>query len=119
MKPLGWIGSAKEDLLKFPPDVVREMGHALYIAQIGGKHHAAKPLRGFGGAGVLEIVEDQDGDTYRAVYTVKFAAVVYVLHAFQKKSRKGTSTPPKEIGKVESRLKRAEKEHKAWQSAKP
>lgn len=88
MKLLGWIGRAKDDLLAFPADVVREIGHALYEAQKGGKHDSAKPLKGFGGAGVLEIVDDHRGDAYRAVYTVRFAGVIYALHAFQKKSRK-------------------------------
>ena len=114
MKPLGWIGSAKHDLLEFPDEVVREVGHALYLAQLGKKHSTAKPLRGFGGAGVLEIVENYDGQTYRAVYTVRFADVVYVLHAFQKKSKSGISTPLQEIEKVKARLLRAEQEHEAW-----
>jgi phage-related protein len=76
-------------------------------------------LKGFGGASVLEIVEDYDGDTYRAVYTVRFAEVIYVLHAFQKKSKKGTATPPQEIDKVKARLKRAEEEYQAWKRTKP
>jgi phage-related protein len=96
----GLVGTAKEDLLAFPDEVVREIGHALYVAQIGGKHASAKPLKGFGGASVLEIVEDFDGDAYRAVYTVRFAEAVYVLHAFQKKSTKGVATPQREIDKV-------------------
>ena len=86
---------------------------------MGGKHEDAKPLRGFGGASVLEIVEDHDGDTYRAVYTVRFAEIVYVLHAFQKKSKKGIATPPHEIDKVKARLKRAEEEYQAWKRTKP
>jgi len=114
MKPLGWIGSAKDDLLAFPDPVIREVGHALYVAQTGGKHASAKPPRGFGGAGVLEIVEDHDGDTYRAVYTVRFADVVYVLHAFQKKARTGIATPTTEIDRVRARLRRAEEEYAAW-----
>lgn len=118
MRPLGWVGSAKEDLLRFPDQVIRRIGHALYVAQIGDKHSNAKPLKGFAGAGVLEIVEDHDSDTYRAVYTVRFAAVVCVLHAFQKKSKKGAATPAREIEKVKARLKRAEWEHQAWQSGK-
>jgi phage-related protein len=84
------------------------------VAQQGGKHSHAKPLRGFGGAGVLEIVEDHDGDTYRAVYTVRLAGRVYVLHAFQKKSKAGIKTPKAEINLIKARLKRAEKEHAAW-----
>jgi phage-related protein len=118
VKPLGWVGAAKKDLLAFPDEVVREVGHALYLAQLGGKHPSAKPLKGFGGASVLEIVEDFNGDTYRAVYTVRFAEVVYVLHAFQKKSKKGIATPRHEIEKVEARLKQAQKEYAAWQKTK-
>ena len=118
MKPLGWIGSAKNDLLGFPDKVVREVGHALYVAQTGGKHSAAKPLRGFGGAGVLEIVEDYAGDTYRAIYTVQFAAIVYVLHAFQKRSKRGITTPRQEIERVRTRLRQAEEEYQRWQSGK-
>jgi phage-related protein len=119
MKPLGWIGSAKEDLQSFPDEVVREVGYALYVAQAGGKHASAKPLKGFGGAGVLEVVEDYEGDTYRAVYTVRFSEVIYVLHAFQKKSKHGIATPPQEIVKVKARLKRAEEEYEAWKKRNP
>ena len=78
------------------------------------KHPDAKPLRGFHGAGVLEVVEDDNGSTFRAVYTVKFAGVVYVLHAFQKKSKRGAKTPAEEIDKVKARLKEAEKHHAEW-----
>jgi phage-related protein len=119
VKALGWIGSAKADLLSFPHDVVREVGHALYVAQRGGKHDNAKPLKGFGGASVLEVVEDYGGDTYRAVYTVRFAEIVYVLHAFQKKSKKSTATPPHEIDKIKSRLKRAEETYEIWKRMPP
>jgi phage-related protein len=84
IKPVIWIGSAKDDLVAFPEDVVGAIGFALYEAQKGNKHPSAKPLRGFGGAGVLEIVENHDGDTYRAVYTVRLAGRIYVLHAFRK-----------------------------------
>ena len=119
MKPLGWIGSAKADLLESPPDVIREIGHALYVAQTGGKHTTAKPLKGFRGAGVLEVVDDDDGDTYRAVYTVRFAGVVFVLHAFQKKATHGIATPARELDTVRRRLARAEKDYAAWQSDKP
>ena len=118
MKPLGWIGRAKADLAAFPPEVVREIGHALYLAQTGDKHVHAKPLKGFGGAAVLEVVEDYDGDTYRAVYTVRFAELVYVLHAFQKKAKKGIATPPQELEKVKSRLKLAEQEYELWKRQK-
>jgi phage-related protein len=116
LKPLGWVGRAKADLETFPPDVIREMGHALYLAQLGDKHVRAKPLKGFGGAAVLEVVEDHDGDTYRAVYTVRFADVIYVLHAFQKKAKKGIATPPQELDKIRSRLKRAEQEYEIWKT---
>ena len=89
------------------------MGFALYQAQVGGMSDSAKPLKGFSGAAVIEIVEDHDGDAYRAVYTVKFAKVIYVLHAFQKKSRKGIKTPQGDIELVERRLKTAEQDYKA------
>lgn len=89
------------------------MGYALYRAQIGAKHESAKPLKGFGGAGVLEIVTDHVGDTFRAVYTVRFANAIYVLHAFQKKSKTGSKTPQEEIDLVERRLKVAETDYKA------
>ena len=87
-KPLVWIASSKRDLKTFPEAVKDVVGYALYLAQIGRKHEAAKPLRGFGSAGVLEVVEDNVGGTYRGVYTVRFAGVVYVLHCFQKKSQR-------------------------------
>src|ERR1035437_8889072 len=111
MKELRWIASAKDDLLAFPAAVVREIGHALYLAQLGTKHRDAKPLKGFGDAGVLEVVEDFDGNTFRAVYTVRFANAIYVLHAFQKKSKSGIATPSKEIDKIRARLKRAAEEY--------
>ena len=110
-KPVVWIRSSKDDLKAFPKEVRSRMGYALSVAQEGGKHPDAKPLKGFGGAGVLEIVEDFDGDTYRAVYTVRFEEAIYVLHAFQKKSRSGMSTPRSEIMLVKERLKRAEELH--------
>ena len=102
-----WIASSREDLKEFPEDVQDVIGFALYLAQIGGKHPDAKPLRGdpaFKGAGVLEVVDDYDGDTYRAAYTVRFAGVVYVLHAFQKKSRKGNETSRSDLNRVKLRL---------------
>ncbi len=92
-KPLFGIGLSKVDLKEFPDEVQDVMGHALDIAQQGKKHPEAKPLTGFGGAGVLEIVDDYDGNTYRTAYTVKFPKAVYVLHAFQKKSKEGSTTP--------------------------
>jgi phage-related protein len=109
--PLEFVGSSREDLSGFPDDVKRRMGLALRIAQKGGKHRDAKPLKGFKGAGVLEIISDFDGDTFRAVYTVRLRGVIYVLHAFQKKSRSGIKTPLNEIEKIRSRLKDAETLH--------
>jgi phage-related protein len=114
IKPVVWIGSAKADLASFPEDVKDAIGFALYVAQQGGKHASAKPLKGFGGAGVLEIVEDYDGDTYRAIYTVRFARRIYVLHSFQKKSKSGIATPKAEVNLIKARLKRAEEEHASW-----
>jgi phage-related protein len=96
-KPLEWVRSSRDDLKGLPEDVQDEVGYALYLAQIGEKHPNAKPLKGFKGAGVLEVVDNYDGDTYRAVYTVRFAGVIYVLHAFQKKSKKGIATPPADM----------------------
>jgi phage-related protein len=110
-KPLFWVGSSKEDLSEFPEDVKDVMGFALHLAQTGLKHPDANPLKGFKGAGVLEVVEDHDGDTYRAVYTVRLAGAVYVLHAFQKKSKKGIATPKADIDLVKARLRRAEEDH--------
>jgi phage-related protein len=88
------------------------MGQAIDDAEHGGEHPSAKALKGFGGRGVLEIVDDFDGDTYRAVYTVKFAGVIYVLHAFQKKSKKGVATPQRDIDLIKARLKRAEEHYR-------
>jgi phage-related protein len=102
-KPVRWVGGSKEDLRAFPEDVRRRVGSALWEAQLGLKAPYAKPLRGFGGAGVLEVVDDFDGDTFRAVYTVRFAGAVYVLHAFQKKSRRGIATPKAELDLIERR----------------
>ncbi|MCA6598334.1 MAG: type II toxin-antitoxin system RelE/ParE family toxin [Pseudanabaena sp. M046S1SP1A06QC] len=112
LKPVEWIGSSLNDLKEFPDEVQQVVGYALYIAQCGDKHPSAKPLKGFKGAGVVEVVEDFDGDTYRAVYTIKFADVVYVLHSFQKKSKQGIATPKQDVDLIEARLKRA-KEHYA------
>lgn len=113
-KPVFWVASSLRDLREFPKGVRQTVGQALFDAQTGGKHPGAKPLKGFGGAGVLEVVEEDDGKTYRAVYTVKFAGVVYVLHAFRKKSKSGIKTPAEEIEKVRSRLKEATKHHAEW-----
>lgn len=105
------VGSAKEDLNQFPGPARREAGYAFYLAQIGMKAATAKPLKGFGGAGVLEVVSNHDGSAYRAVYTVKFAEAVFVLHAFQKKSKRGSVTPKAEIELVKRRLKIAAEEY--------
>ncbi|WP_353931896.1 type II toxin-antitoxin system RelE/ParE family toxin [Okeanomitos corallinicola TIOX110] len=110
-KPLKWIASALDDLKNFPEDVKDVMGYALDLAQHGQKHPDAKPLHGFSGAGVLEIVDDFDGDTYRAIYTVKFEGVVYLLHSFQKKSKTGIATPKQDIELIKNRLKEAQKDY--------
>lgn len=103
-KPCIFVGSSRDDLRAFPASVRRHIGHALREAQLGGEAIAVKALKGFGGRGVLEIIENSDGDTYRAVYTVRFAGVIYVLHAFQKKSKRGIATPKQEIALVQRRL---------------
>lgn len=113
-RPVDWIGSSRRDLLEFPVKARKEVGHALLDAQEGEKSPKAKPLQGFHGSGVLEIVENHDGDTYRAVYTVRFEESVYVLHCFQKKSRKGITTPKTEIDVIERRLREAEERHREW-----
>jgi phage-related protein len=113
-KPLAWIGSSKADLLDLPRKAQRNVGYALYLAQLGLEHTNVKPLTGFGGRGVLEVVEDDAAGTYRAVYTVKFKEAIYVLHAFQKKSKKGKETPKEEMEIVKTRLKIAEHKHKEW-----
>jgi phage-related protein len=113
-KPVRWVGSSKEDLRSFPEEVRRQVGGALWDAQQGLKASFAKPLKRHRGAGVLEIVDDFDGDTYRAVYTVRFAGVVYVLHAFQKKSKHGIATPKAELDLIEQRLKRAREDYAEW-----
>lgn len=113
-EPVFWVASSRRDMRVFPKQVRQTFGQALFDAQTGGKHPDAKPLKGFKGAGVLEVVEDDDGSTYRAVYTVRFAGVVYVLHAFQKKSKSGAKTPAQDILKVKARLKEAAKHHAEW-----
>lgn len=111
-KPLDWVGSSKKDFLGFPEPVKSEMGYALGLSQLGGRHPSAKPWKGLG-SGVFELVEDLDGSTYRAVYTVRFEEVVYVLHAFQKKSPKGIRTAQVDIDLIEKRLKVAQQDYKA------
>ena len=110
-KPVRWVGSSKRDLSDFPEEVRRRVGGALWEAQIGRKAAYAKPLKGFGDAGVLGIVEDFAGDTFRAVYTVRFAKAVYVLHAFQKKSKRGVATPKSELDVIDQRFKRAKEDY--------
>jgi phage-related protein len=107
-KSLEWIGCIYKDLMALPANVRRLFGFALSLAQSGDKHDAAKVLKGFGGAGVLEVVEDDVGGTYRAVYTVKFAEAVFVLHCFQKKSKRGSATPKEDMAIIHARLKIAE-----------
>ena len=113
-KPVFWMASSRKDLKKFPNGVRQTVGLALFDAQTGGKHPDAKPLRGFQGAGVLEVVEDDNGSAFRAVYTVKFAGVVYVLHAFQKKSKRGVKTPKRDLDRIRVRLQRAEQDYQQW-----
>jgi len=113
-KPLHWVGSAKRDYLAFPIEVQSDMGYALGLAQLGRKHPKAKPWRGEG-SGVFEIVEDHRGDAYRAVYTVRFAGVVYVLHAFQKKSTRRIKTALVDVRLIGDRLKRAQSDYESKQ----
>ena len=113
MKDIEWVGSAKKDLKSMPEGVQHTFGFALHLAQIGRKHAKAKPLQGFGSAGIVEIVEDADAGTYRAVYTVRFSDVVYVLHCFQKKSAHGIATPKPDMDLIRSRLKQAAVHHGA------
>jgi phage-related protein len=114
IKPIHWIGSSHADLRKLPTEVARNIGYALWFVQMGQKHPSAKPLKGFKGAGVLEIIEDHSGNTYRAVYTVRFSRAVYVLHVFQKKSTSGIKTPKHEIDLIEARLKWAKVDYQQW-----
>jgi phage-related protein len=107
-KPVIWLGSSREDLREFPEVVRDHMGYALYVAQQGGKHRDAKVLAGFGGAGVVEVIKDYRGDTFRAVYTLRYATAVYVLHAFKKKSKTGGETPRRDMELIKQRLREAE-----------
>ena len=117
IKPVRWIASSRDDLRDFPEEVRLRVGGALWEAQKGGKVPWAKPLKGYGGTGVVEIVDDHDGDTYRAVYTVRFESFVYVLHAFQKKSKSGIATPKKDLALIETRLRRAEEDYREWRAS--
>ena len=111
MKHVDFVGLSREDLKEFPEPVRQDIGYALFEAQQGHKPAIAKPLHGFGGAGILEIIENFDGDTYRAVYTVKFREVIYVLHCFQKKSTRGIKTPQQDIDLMKQRLRAAEEDY--------
>jgi phage-related protein len=111
-KPLHWVASARKDYQAFPTEVQAEMGYALSLAQLGAKHPHAKPWKGEG-PGVLEVVEDHRGGTFRAVYTVHFAGVVYVLHAFQKKSKTGIKTSLEDVKLINERLKRAQQDYES------
>ena len=113
IKKIVFIGSSRRDIQQFPEDVKEDIGYAFFEVQKGGKPASAKPLKGFGGAGVLEIIENFDGNTYRAVYTVKFQKAIYVLHYFQKKSKHGIKTPQHDIDLIKQRLKIAEEDYKA------
>ena len=118
-KPIHWIASSKKDMVSFGEDVTVPMGFALRVAQDGGTPGNAKPLDGFGGANVLEIVVNTGGDAYRGVYTVRFSMAIYVLHVFMKKSRKGSETPKQDIDLIKSRLDLAAKDYKAAYGDKP
>jgi len=112
-KPIRWVASSKKDLLSFPEEVRAEIGYALSYAQLGERSDNARTLQGFRGASVIEIIEDHQNDTYRAVYTVRFAGVIYVLHCFQKKSHRGIATDPQDIALIRQRLAAAEELHQA------
>jgi phage-related protein len=115
-KPVRWVASSRRDLKTFPKDVQRDIGQALYAAQHGEEYPSVKALKGFGGRSVLEIVAGDAVATFRTVYTVRFADAIYVLHAFQKKSKKGIATPQKEIDLVHKRLLEAEQDYKRRQN---
>src|SRR5215467_12045301 len=117
-RPVRWVGTSREDLRGFPEQVRRQVGGALWDAQLGLKAPFAKPLKGFRGAGVLEIVDDFGGDTYRTVYMTRFAGIVYVLHAFQKKSKHGIGTPKTDLELIEQRFKRAREDYEQWVRSK-
>jgi phage-related protein len=110
-KPVEFIAGAQDDLRDLPKHVRVVFGYAILLAETGGKHRDAKPLKGFGGAGVLEVVENFDGDTYRAMYTVQFEGVVYVLDAFQKKSKKGKALPKVDLDRIKTRLRMAQEHY--------
>ena len=110
VRPLVWLGSSKKDYNAFPKQVQSDVGFALYRAQIGDMPRSTKPIRGLG-AGIMEIVSGHDGDAYRTVYMARFEEAVYVLHAFQKKSKRGIETPKKDMDLIRQRLKEAQQHH--------
>ena len=110
-RPLEWVGSTKADIKRFPEAVREVVGYALFQAQVGLKHQSAKPLKGLAG-NVLEVISRHDGDTFRAVYTVRFRTAVYVLHVFQKKAKRGIATPESEIDLIKRRLRAAERHYR-------
>ena len=112
MKTVRWVGSSLDDLRSVPPSVRRDIGHALFTAQRGQIDPAAKPLKGFGGASIMEIVATHQRGSWRAVYTVRFHDVIYVLHVFQKKSTKGIQTPLREMHLIRQRLAEAERDYR-------
>lgn len=112
LKPLLWVGSSKDDLLEFPEEIRSSFGYGLYLAQMGEHSIHSKVLKGFGGAGVLEIKESDASGTFRVVYTIKMPKCVFVLHAFQKKSKQGIKTPKQEMDLIEKRLKEAQTRYK-------
>ena len=118
-KPVVWVSSCRDDLARFPAVARRALGYALNVAQLGGKHPDAVPLKGFGGAGVLEAVEDFDGSTYRLMYTVRLGDRIYALHAFQKKSKRGIETPQHEMALVRQRYRQAQEMHRQWLASQP
>lgn len=117
VKPVRWVGSSRRGLKTFPRAVQRQIGQALYAAQCGEEYPSVKALKGFGGRSVLEIVAPYQGDTFRAVYTVRFDDAIYVLHTFQKKSKKGIATPQKEIELIRQRLAAADQDYRERQAA--
>ena len=112
-KAVTWIGASRRDMRAMPKEVRRSFGVALYAVQTGAMPPIAKVLKGFGSAGVLELIEDDAGGTYRAIYTVRFATAIYVLHVFQKKSKQGRETPQQDMNVIRQRLKRAGEIHAA------
>jgi phage-related protein len=111
LKPVRFVGSSRKDLRSFPDQARRDIGRALYTAQCGNTDPAAKPLKGFGGTSVMEIVSRHAGDAYRAAYAAQVGDVIYVLHVFQKKSKRGIETPLKDIALIRARLAEAERLH--------